>query len=66
MNELTGIAMTPDDRCDLCMKSEEEAGELLIHQVSYSYSSSQRRLCHECRAKVATAIEKALEGVGWH
>jgi hypothetical protein len=66
MNQATGTAMLPENVCSLCMRTQKDAGELLLHRVTYPYVSGQKRLCHECREKVSTAIARALKEIGWH
>lgn len=60
------IAQIPENICAMCMKSQEEVGELIMHRVIYPYSYGQKRLCNECRNKVLTAIARALNEVGWN
>lgn len=59
------IEQTPEDICAMCMKPQEEVGELTMHQVMYPYNHSQKRICNRCREKVSTSVAKALKEIGW-
>jgi hypothetical protein len=64
MNE--SVAAMPEGVCSMCKQPEEIVGELVMHEVAYPYSGSQRQICNECRSKLNRAIEKTLESVGWY
>lgn len=59
------ITQIPEDICVMCMKPQEEVGELIMHQIIYPYNYSQKRICNGCREKVRTSIARALKEAGW-
>ncbi len=61
LQEVSGIGQIPDGVCPMCMQEKE----VMMFQVSYPGSWSQRKICLDCKDILCVAISRALAEVRW-